>query len=151
MGEDISEQIDVEPARFFVPRHIRPQYVCRACERVCAAPIPAAVIDGGRAAVGLYVWVIIGQYLYHLPLYRLEQIAARDPVPLSRSTLADWVGRVGAALQPLANRLAAHLLERGVLHADETPVAPLDPDQAGLSVGLPQQWTGNGTADGRLR
>jgi transposase len=127
IGEDISEQRDVEPARFFVHRHTRPQYACRACETVCAAPIPAAVIDGGRATVGLYARVIIGKYLDPRPLYRLEQIAARDQVPLSRSTLADGVRRIGAALHPLADRLAAHLLERRVLHADETPVAPLDP------------------------
>ena len=29
IGEDISEQLDVEPARFFVHRHIRPQYARR--------------------------------------------------------------------------------------------------------------------------
>jgi transposase len=39
IGEDISEQLDVEPAKFFVHRHIRPQYACRACETVTAAPI----------------------------------------------------------------------------------------------------------------
>ena len=127
IGEDISEQLDVEPARFFVHRHIRPQYACRACETVSAAPIPPAVIDGGMAAVGLYAWIIIGKYLDHLPLYRLEQIAARDQVVLSRSTMAEWVGRIGVALQPLADRLAMLLLERTVLHADETPVAQLDP------------------------
>ena len=127
IGEDISEQLDVEPAKFFVHRHIRPQYACRACETVSAAPIPPAVIDGGLAAVGLYVWILIGKYLDHLPLYRLEQIAARDRVILSRSTMAEWVGRIGVALQPLADRLAELLLERGVLHADETPVAQLDP------------------------
>ena len=127
IGEDISEQLDIEPARFFVHRHIRPQYACRACETVSAAPIPPAVIDGGMAAVGLYVWLIISKYVDHLPLYRLEQIAARDRVILSSSTLADWVGRIGVALQPLADRLAALLLERNVLHADETPVAQLDP------------------------
>ena len=53
IGEDISEQLDVEPAKFFVHRHIRPQYACRACESITAAPIPPAVIDGGMAAVGL--------------------------------------------------------------------------------------------------
>jgi len=127
IGEDISEQLDVEPARFFVHRHIRPQYACRPCETVSAAPIPPAVIDGGMAAVGLYVWVVIGKYLDHLPLYRLEQIAARDKVILSRSSMAEWVGRIGVALQPLADRLAALLLMRDVLHADETPVAQLDP------------------------
>lgn len=127
IGEDISEQLDVEPARFFVHRHIRPQYACRPCETVSAAPIPPAVIDGGLAAVGLFVWVIVGKYLDHLPLYRLEQIAARGGVPLSRSTLAEWVGRIGVALQPLADRLGELLLAREVLHADETPVAQLDP------------------------
>ena len=133
IGEDVSEQLDVEPARFFVHRHIRPQYACRACETITAAPIPPAVIDGGLAAVGLYVWVLIGKYLDHLPLYRLEQIAARDEVMLSRSTMAQWVGRIGVALQPLADRLTELLLERSVLHADgprpatETPVAQLDP------------------------
>jgi len=127
IGEDISEQLDVEPAKFFVHRHIRPQYACRPCETVSAAPIPPAVIDGGMAAVGLYVWILIGKYLDHLPLYRLEQIAARDQVILSRSTMAEWVGRIGVALQPLADRLAELLLARRVLHADETPVAQLDP------------------------
>lgn len=127
IGEDISEQLDVEPAKFFVHRHIRPQYACRACETVTAAAIPPAVIDGGMAAVGLLAWVVIGKYLDHLPLYRLERIAARDGVTLARSTLAEWVGRIGVALQPLADRLTARLLERPVLHADETPVQQLDP------------------------
>jgi transposase len=127
IGEDVAEQLDVEPARFFVHRHIRPQYACRACESVSAAPIPAAVIDGGLAAAGLYAWVIVCKYLDHLPLYRLEQIAARDRVILSRSTLAEWVGRIGVALQPLADRLAVLLRSRNVLHADETPVRQLDP------------------------
>ena len=54
----------------------------------------------------MLAWVVIGKYLDHLPLYRLEQIAARDRVILSRSTMAEWVGRIGVALQPLADRLA---------------------------------------------
>lgn len=127
IGEDVSEQLDVEPATFFVHRHIRPQYACRACETVKAAPIPPAVIDGGMAAVGLLTWVIVGKYLDHLPLYRLEGIAARSGVTLSRSTLAEWVGRLGVALDPLAQRLAELLRQRTILHADETPVRQLDP------------------------
>lgn len=127
IGEDISEQLDVEPARFFIHRHIRPQYACRACETITAAPIPPAVIDGGMAAPGLLTWVMVSKFMDHLPLYRLEQIAARSQVPLARSTLAEWVGRVGVALQPLADRLSELLRARSVLHADETPVPQLDP------------------------
>jgi transposase len=127
IGEDVTEQLDVEPARFFVQRHIRPQYACRACETVTAAPIPAAVIDGSLAAPGLLAWVVAQKYLDHLPLYRIEQVSQRQGVGIARSTLAEWVGRVGVALQPLADRLAELLKQRAVLHADETPVAQLDP------------------------
>jgi transposase len=127
IGEDITEQLDVEPARFFVNRHIRPQYACRHCETVTAAAIPAAVIDGGLAAPGLHAWVVIQKYLDHLPLYRIEQISQRHGAPIARSTLAEWVGRIGVALQPLADRLTELLKERHVLHADETPVPQLDP------------------------
>lgn len=127
IGEDVSEQLDIEPARFFVIRHIRPQYACRQCETVTAAPVAPAVIDGSLAAPGLLAWVATGKYLDHLPLYRLEQIAARQQVTLSRSTLSEWIGRMGFALQPLADRLMEMLKERQVLHADETPVKQLDP------------------------
>lgn len=127
IGEDITEQLDVEPARFFVQRHIRPQYACRHCETITAAAIPAAVIDGGLAAPGLHAWVVIQKYLDHLPLYRIEQISQRHGAPIARSTLAEWVGRIGVALQPLADRLTELLKERKVLHADETPVPQLDP------------------------
>ena len=130
IGEDITEQLDVEPAKFFVHRHIRPQYACRRCETITAAPIPAAVIDGGMAAVGLLSWIMTSKFVDHLPLYRLEQIAARDNLILSRSTLAEWVGRVGVALQPLVGQLVWHLLQGNTLHADES---------------VPRRRTGGGT------
>lgn len=125
--EDISEQLDIEPARFFVLRHIRPQYACRQCETITAAPVAPAVIDGGMATSGLLAWVAISKYLDHLPLYRVEQIAARQQVTLSRSTLSEWIGRIGVALQPLADRLSERLRQQSCLHADETPVRQLDP------------------------
>ncbi len=127
IDEDVSEQLDIEPARFFVIRHIRPQYACRHCETITAAPVAPAVIDGSLAAPGLLTWVATSKYLDHLPLYRLEQIAARQQVNLSRSTMSEWIGRIGFALQPLADRLSELLRQRQVLHADETPVKQLDP------------------------
>ncbi len=95
IGEDVSEQLDVEPAKFTVHRHIRPQYACKHCQTIVAAPVPPAVIDGGMAAVGLLTWVTISKFADHLPLYRLAQIAARQGVTLALPTLADWVGRIG--------------------------------------------------------
>ena len=71
--------------------------------------------------------MVIGKYADHLPLYRIEQIAARQGVTLASSTLAEWIGRIGVALTPLAERLAERLKQSTILHADETPVAQLDP------------------------
>jgi transposase IS66 family protein len=48
---------------------------------------------------------------------------------LPRSILAEWVGCTIVTLQPLANRLTWHLLQGNTLHADETPIAQLDPDK----------------------
>jgi transposase len=41
--DDITEQLDVEPAKFLAHRHIRPQYACRACETVVAEAVPPAI------------------------------------------------------------------------------------------------------------
>jgi transposase len=127
IGEDITEQLDVEPARFFVNQHIRPQYACRQCQTITAAAIPPAIIDGGMAAPGLLTWVAVSKFVDHLPLYRLEQIGAREKVILPRSNMSEWMGKLGVSLQPLADRLSDFLRQRNVLHADETPVAQLDP------------------------
>ena len=127
IGEDVTEKLSIVPAEFFVERHIYPKYACRPCETLTTAPAVASVIDGGLAAPALLAWVMVSKYADHLPLYRLERQAARAGVTLSRSTLADWVGRTGVALEPLWRRLAELLRQGTVLHADETPVQQLDP------------------------
>ena len=127
IGEDITEQLDVEPARFFVHQHIRSQWACRACETVTAQPIAPAIIDGGMAAPGLLSWVSVCKFVDHLPLYRVEQIAQRTGVSLSRSTMAQWIGKIGVSLEPLVDRLSFYLKQRAAWHADETPIQQLAP------------------------
>lgn len=41
--------------------------------------------------------------------------------------MAQWVGQCGISRSPLINALQRHVLERGTLHADETPVRMLKP------------------------
>lgn len=127
IGEDITEKLTVQPAVFSVERHHYPKYACRACESVVAEPVAPAIIDGGSVSVDLLVWIIVGKFVDHLPLYRLEQIGERHQVSLPRSNLSAWVGRVGVALQPIHERLTQLLRQRSCLHADETPVSQLDP------------------------
>jgi transposase len=127
IGEHVSEKLDCRPLEFFVRRDVYPQYACRACQTVVAAPVAPAIIDRGQAAPGLLAQVAIAKYVDHLPLYRQEAIYARSGVELPRSTLAEWIGALGVALAPLTAALRAELRGEPVLHADETPVAQLDP------------------------
>ena len=127
IGEHVSEKLACKPLAFYVKRDIYPQYACRACEQVVAEPVLPAIIDRGQADASVLAQVAIAKYVDHLPLYRQEAIYARSGIALSRTTLAEWIGAVGVALQPLADRLGKQLRQQPVLHADETPVQLLDP------------------------
>ena len=127
IGEDVAEKLDYTPGVFTVERHIRGKWVCDQCDTLTQAPVPAQVIDKGIPTARLLSQVLIAKYLDHLPLYRLEWIFERAGMAIARSTLAEWVGQCGVALQPVVDALKIALLEYPVLHADETPVAMLKP------------------------
>ena len=135
IGEEITEQLDIIPARFFVRRHVRPKYCCRHCQSVPTAALPAQPIDKGIAAPGLIAHVAIGKYLDHLPLYRQESIFERMGVPIPRSTMAGWFGELEMLIEPLVGHLIEKLTAERLLHADETPVPVLDPGAGKTATG----------------
>ena len=67
VSEDISEQLHVQPAVFSVIRHIRPQYACRNCQTMIAAPVAPCIIDGGLPTNATLAWVMVSKYVDHLP------------------------------------------------------------------------------------
>ena len=127
INEHVSEKLDCKPLEFFVRRDVYPQYACRGCQSITAVPVAASIVDRGIAAPGLIAQVAIAKYVDHLPLYRQEAIYARSGVEIGRTSMAEWMGAAGVALQPLVGVLRSELLTHPVLHADETPVAMLDP------------------------
>ena len=127
IGEDVAEKLAYKPGDFTVERHIRGKWVCGKCETLQQAPVPAQIIDKGIATAGLLAQVLVNKFADHLPLYRQEAIFARAGYAIPRSTLGDWVGTCGVQLQPLVDALRQVVLQHGVLHADETPVAMLKP------------------------
>jgi transposase len=127
VGEDVSEKLDIVPAQFFVHRHVHGKWACKCCQVLVQEPVSAQIIDGGMPASGLLAHTLISRFVDHLPYYRQEAINARSGVHTPRSTLAQWCGRAGAALEPLYDVHKRFVLSVDVLHADETPVAMLDP------------------------
>ena len=127
IGEDVRERLDVVPAEFFVHRHVYGKWACRCCQTLKQQPTAPEVIEGGVPASGLLAHTLISRFTDHLPYYRQEAINARSGVHTPRSTLAAWAGQAGAALEPLYDAHKRFVLGCQVLHADETPVALLDP------------------------
>jgi transposase len=139
LGEDVTEVLDYVPASFKVIRHVRPKLSCRLCETIVQAPMPSLPIERGKPGPGLLAHVLVSKYADHLPLYRQAEIYAREGVDLERSTLADWVGRSAALLDPLVASLRKSVLSSDVLHGDDTPVPVLAPGLGKTRTG--RLWT----------
>jgi len=106
---------------------VRPRMACSCCEAIHQVALPSRPIERGRPGPGLLAHVLVSKYGDHSPLYRQSQIFKREGIDLDRSTLADWVGKSTALLEPLAGAIARHVLAGPALFADDTPVKMLAP------------------------
>jgi transposase len=128
IGEDVSERLDVTPAKFRVIVTRRPKYGCSRCkEGVSQAPAPGHLIEAGVPSEALVAHVAVSKYADGLPLYRQEGIYARDGVEISRNAMANWMGHVGFHLAPLADRILALIKSGERVYADETTLPTLSP------------------------
>jgi len=122
LGEDVTEELDYIPGRFVVNRYVRPRLACSCCEAIVQTPLPPRPIERGRPGPGLLAHVLVSKYGDHLPLYRQSKIFERDGIELDRSTLADWVGKSTALLEPLAAAIGRHVVAGQAIFADDTPI-----------------------------
>jgi transposase len=124
IGYEQSEQLDVEPARYFVVVIRREKRACRSCaEGVSAAPLPARIIEKSLVSDRVVIDTIVNKYSDHLPLYRQSAILERDTgVAISRATMDGWLMRVGGMLIPIVGAMGRELLAGRYIQADETPV-----------------------------
>ena len=122
IGSDVSERLDIIPAKFRVIVTRRPKYACRSCEGgISQAPAPAHVI--------------VSKYADHLPHYRQAQIYSRQGIDLNRATLAAWVGRAAVEMTPVYEALLANLKRSNKLCMDETVAPVLDPGRRKTKTG----------------
>ncbi|HTX13784.1 MAG TPA: IS66 family transposase [Candidatus Baltobacteraceae bacterium] len=125
IGYDESEQLDVEPARYFVRVIKREKRACRSCANptVTAAPLAPRIVDKGLASDRVVVDTVVAKYCDHLPLYRQAVMLEREAgIEIGRATLDGWVMRVGESLQMIVAAMRADLLGEWYLQADETIV-----------------------------
>jgi transposase len=125
LGEDITETLELVPAKWKVIQHVREKFSCRKCEAIAQPPAPSHPIARGRAGPQLLAQVLFSKYRAHLPLNRQSDIYAEEGVDLDVSTLADWVGACTATLMPLIEEIEKHVLSAERIHADDTTVPVL--------------------------
>ncbi|MFA7293614.1 MAG: IS66 family transposase [Rhodocyclaceae bacterium] len=126
IGVEIAEQLDIIPQQVRVIQHQRVKYACPCCdESIRVRPAPARIIPKGLLTESALAWVVTSKYMDALPLYRQAALLSRFGGELSRSTLAASIVRLGEAVQPIINLLRDHLLDAGLIHADETIIQVL--------------------------
>lgn len=125
IGYEQSEQLDVEPAKYFVLVTKREKRACKRCEEggVVAAPLPPRIIEKSLVSDRVIIDTVVRKYADHSPLYRQSMILNRDAsIEVSRATLDGWVMRVGELLTPIVEVMRRELIAGHYIQADETPV-----------------------------
>jgi transposase len=129
MGEEISDQLDYEPARFLWRRTVRPKYVQHG--QVDAVPVIAALPqklqERGLAAPGLLAQILVGKFCDHLPFYRQQSIYSRSGVWLPRQTMSRWVDLAAEWLRPIYEAVRVGVMKGGYVQVDESPIQYLAP------------------------
>jgi len=129
MGKEISEQLDIIPAKIQVIRNIRLKYVCKDCEGVEAeepavkiAPLPEQLIPKSIATPGLLAYVLTAKFVDALPFYRQESQFRRLGIDLPRSTMCGWAIKVADRCESLVKLLNNDIRSGPLINVDETTV-----------------------------
>jgi len=124
----VKEELDIVPAQARVIEYWQEKAVFEepdGGQRIQAAGRPVHPLGKCLASVTLLAWILVAKYADALPLYRLEGILKRHGGRISRTTMANWIIRLGDVFQPLINLLREHQLTADYLQADETPLQVL--------------------------
>jgi transposase len=133
--EEVTEEYEYQPSRYYLHRIVRPVYADPAKQVAPqVAELPPRVIPQSGAGPGLLAHILVSKFVDHLPLYRLEQIAARSGVELPRQKQCRWVEHCAHLLRTIHEQLKDNILAGGYVQVDETPVKVLDADRGGKAA-----------------
>ena len=136
IGEEVSEQVDLIPAKLVVRRTVRIKRACRCgCGGVAIPPLPAALVPGSRLGLGLAVFILLSKYDDHLALYTLERIfRERHGLILPRQQMVQWIEHIAGLLRLIVDRMWQRMKQGDYLQIDESPVRVLDPEVKGKAA-----------------
>jgi len=138
IGEQITEQLELNPGTVYVKKTIRPQYILPKQQgevesRIIIAELPSQPIPKGIAGPGLLAYILVSKFVDHLPLNRNIQILKRMGIEFSESTLVDWVRQCCKLLHPLYEVMKKETLKCDYLQTDESPIKVQTRDRPGAT------------------
>ena len=104
IGYETAEQLDREPAKYFVRVLKREKRACSSCAQggVQTAASPARIIEKSIVSDQVIIDTVVAKYCDYVPLYRQSAILEREvALEISRTTMCDWVMQVGKLLRPI--------------------------------------------------
>lgn len=124
IGEETTEELAFQPARFWVREYVRIKYACPACEEggVVTAPAPSRIIPKGLFGPEALAQLHVSKYEDHIPLHRQLKIFRRKGVVLSESTVNGAVLQSAEKLRPLVELLKPHVVCAERIFTDDTPI-----------------------------
>lgn len=122
IGEETTEELAFQPAKFWVREYLRPKYACPRCEEggVVSAPAPARLIPKSLFGPEVLAQLYVSKYEDHIPLHRQLKIFRRAGIELSESTVNEAVLRGAKRLEPLVDWLKPHVLAGQRVFTDDT-------------------------------
>lgn len=123
IGEEVTRKLAHKPGHFFIKEIIRPKYASSQKESSpVIAELPSTLLHRCHADESLLASIMVWKYADHIPLYRQEELLAREGIIIPRQTLSNWVIRAGTALAPLYLKMQQAILTNGNVFIDESPV-----------------------------
>ena len=123
----VREELRIIPAKVERLQYVQEVLGCPECKKdgasvIVGAETPSPLLKHSLASPSTVAYVMYQKYVNSIPLYRQEAEWKQLGVKLPRATLANWVIKCGIDyMEPVYEQLHQHLLERDIIHADETP------------------------------
>jgi transposase len=137
LGENVTRTLETKPREWKVIETVREKFSCRDCEKISQTPAPFHCIPRAWAGPSLLAMIMFEKFGQHQPLNRQAERYALEGVPIALSTMADAVGAVCSALDPLRRLVEAHVMAAERLHGDGTTVPVLAMD----TIDTARLWT----------
>jgi transposase len=134
-ADKITQVMEHVPESMKVVRHVEKRLICKDCDTTVAGKMPTLPIERGKPGPGLLAHIMVAKFDDHIPLYRLSEMYDRIGIDISRSVMADWVGRVSVLIDPLIRQIKAYIIKANRIHTDDTPVDVLDPGRGKTRIG----------------